>query len=239
MKRLLIVTGVALIAITGSAFAQGMQEPGWGGGYVGGQGGYGTGDRDGCFVSGITPPPPCGSDDEQFDYNQDGWLVGGQVGYNHMFDSILLGLEADAAFASIKSDDDIEFDGFPANGEWTWLAAFKARLGYAIDSDGLHGNPGESLEVLLFATGGLALAGYDFESSSGCEFTQTRDGYLVGGGVELKISQRASVKLEYDHMDFGSERQHCTSSVIIFDLPTNSEADATLDVIKFGFNYAF
>ncbi len=225
MKRLLIVAAVALIALTGSAFAQGTQGPGWGGFYVGGHGGYGWGDRDGCFgIEGeFTPVFECFEGEEgEFDYDQDGWLVGGQVGYNHMFNSVLVGLEADAAFASITGDD--EFGGFPGDGEYTWLAAFKARVGFAMD------------KVLLFATGGLALAGYDFEGSSGCEFTQTRDGYLVGGGAELKLSQRASLKVEYNYMNLGTDRQSCTVFAFI---PTQTEADATLQVIKFGFNYAF
>ena len=238
MQRLLIVAGVALIALTGSAFAQGTQGPGWGGFYVGGQGGYGWGDRDGCFgIEGVFEPvSECLEEgDGDFDYDQDGWLVGGQVGYNHMIGSILLGLEADAAFASISGE--VEFgdgeDSFDGNGEWTWLAGFKARVGFVLDT-GVSMDP--LPKVLLFATGGLALAGYDFEGSSGCEFTQTRDGYLVGGGAEFKISQRASLKIEYNHMDLGSDTQPCTTLVFF---PTHTEADATLDVVKFGFNYRF
>ncbi len=130
MKRLLIVAAVALIALTGSAFAQGTQGPGWGGFYVGGHGGYGWGDRDGCIA--VDTTSPCDSGDEPFDYDQDGWLIGGQIGYNHMFNRVLVGLEADASFASISGEEDF-LDEFPGNGEYTWLAAFKARVGFTID----------------------------------------------------------------------------------------------------------
>ena len=214
MIRFLVVAWVASFALTGSALAQ--QEPqGWGGFYFGAVGGYGWGDRDGCTDSGDS----CSGED--FDYDQDGWLVGGQIGYNHMIDSVLVGLEVDASFASIKGEG--EFDGVPGVGEYDWLASFKGRLGYAMD------------DFLLYVTGGLALAGYDFDMPIGCQFSQTRDGYLAGGGAEVKISNRASVKVEYNYMDLGDDRQFCAAFAGFVDVV--SETDATLNVVKFGFNY--
>lgn len=188
---------------------------------MGGHGGYGWGDRDGCIDFNIGPAPSsCSGKD--FDYDQEGWLVGGQIGYNHMIDSFLVGLEFDASFASI--DGEGEFDGDPGVGEYDWLAGFKARVGFAID------------DFLLFGTGGLVLAGYDFDGSSGCQFSQTRDGYLAGGGLEIKISNRASIKAEYNYMNLGDDRQFCNTSFIV-PIGIVSETDATLNVVRFGFNY--
>ena len=225
MIRFLVVAWVASFALTGSALAQ--QGPqGWGGFYMGGHGGYGWGDRDGCFeADGIfgTADDSCSDgdgDEEVFDYDQEGWLVGGQIGYNHMIGSFLVGLEVDASFASIDGVGD--FDGDPGVGEYEWLAGFKGRVGFAMD------------DFLLFGTGGLALAGFDFDGSSGCQFSQTRDGYLAGGGLEVKISNRASIKVEYNYMDLGDDRQFCTAFGLV---PTVVETDATLQVVKFGFNY--
>jgi outer membrane immunogenic protein len=98
----------------------------------------------------------------------------------------------------------------------------KDRAGWAMDN------------FLLYATGGLALAGFDYEDQWGCQFDQTRNGWLVGGGAEVKVSSRASLKAEYNFMDFGKESQGCT---IIFGIPTYTEADADMHVVKFGFNY--
>ena len=214
MKKLIIAACVALFALAGSAYAQGTGD--WGGFYLGGQAGYGWGDRDGCFGF----DPDC--DDGFFDYDQEGWLVGGKAGYNLMYNNILLGLEVDGSFASI--DGDSEIGGLPSEGEYTYLATFGARLGYAMN------------QYLVYGTGGLAIAGYDFDSASGCSFDQTRDGYFVGGGAEFKITERASVGIEYNYVDFGDKNQSCT--VLAF-IPTFTEADATLNVITFGFNYTF
>ncbi len=218
MIRFLVVACVASIALTGSALAQ--QEPqGWGGFYLGVHGGYGWGDRDGCID--IDEDSCLDTPFDVFDYDQDGWLVGGQIGYNHMLGSFLIGLEVDASFASIKGEGD--FGGDPGVGEYDWLAGFKGRVGFAID------------DFLLFGTGGLALAGYDFDGASGCQFSQTRDGYLAGGGLEIKISNRASIKAEYNYMDLGDDRQFCATFGGF--IPIVSETDATLNVVRFGFNY--
>ena len=216
MKKLLITVFTALLTLAGSVNAQGPQN--WGGFYVGGQGGYGWGNRDGCF--GFTSACTDGT----FDYDLEGGLAGGQIGYNHMFNNFLLGIEADASFASLSSDDDLLIGGFPAKGEYTYLATVGGRLGYAMN------------QFLIYGTGGFAIAGFDYENASGCTFDQTRDGYFVGGGAEFKITERASVGVEYNYVDLGDESQPCTSFAVI---PTISEAEATLNVVTFGFKYTF
>lgn len=137
---------------------------------------------------------------------------------------LLLGVEVDASLASI--DGDLAVPGIltdkTGTGEYEWLSSAKVRAGWATD------------DLLLFATGGVAFAGFDYEDETGCEFTQTRKGFLIGGGGEMKISDRASVKGEYNYIDFGNEDQDCTW----FIFPTQIETDADMHVVKFGLNYA-
>lgn len=224
--RLLLATTAALALAAHTALAADIiqepvitEEPDWAGIYIGAHAGYGWGDRDGCF----SISDDCDDDDDDFDYDQEGWLAGAQIGYNFMAGSnVLLGLEVDGSLAGIDGEiDDLPGDKV-GTGEYEWLASAKVRAGWATDN------------FLLYATGGLALAGFDYEDEWGCEFNQTRSGWLVGGGAEVKISSRASLKAEYNFIDFGNEDQSCTA---LSFLPVETEADAEMHVVKFGFNY--
>jgi outer membrane immunogenic protein len=220
MRTTLMMTTAALAFAATGAIAADIdyappEEPDWAGLYIGGHAGYGWGNREGCFGD-------CEDEDEFFDYDQKGWLAGAQIGYNFMADSnVLLGLEVDASLAGIDGEVELPNEKLGV-GEYEWLSSAKVRAGWAMDN------------FLLYATGGLALAGFDYEDEWGCEFNQTRTGWLVGGGAEMKVSSRASLKAEYNFMDFGEESQACT---IIFGIPQTTEADADMHVVKFGFNY--
>jgi outer membrane immunogenic protein len=224
MRNTLLGTVAALALAVTPTFAADIdyiapeEEPDWAGLYIGAHAGYGWGDREGCFDIGTECDPG-----EEFDYDQKGWLAGGQIGYNFMMaPNLLLGLEVDASLAGI--DGELGFDGMDkvGVGEYEWLSTAKVRAGWAMDN------------FLLYATGGLALAGFDYEDQFGCEFQQSRDGWLAGGGVEMKVSNRASIKAEYNYIDLGDESEVCTAFGI---LPVYNEADADLQVVKFGFNY--
>ena len=242
MKRA-ILAGATLLSLMGAAVAADLgvapvSQPsyapgpvGWGGFYLGGHAGYGWANRDGlaCWDGILSPVfsvADC-SDGGFFDYDQEGWLAGGQIGYNYMFNNnFLIGLEVDGSLADIDGPQ-ISPDLFPGDGEWTWLATATARLGYAVDL--------AATSVLVYAEGGLGLGGFDYDGSLGCNFSQNRSGYVVGGGAEVKISQRASLKAEYNFMDFGNESQLC--GALGGFLPTYTEADADMHVVKIGFNY--
>lgn len=193
----------------------------WAGPYIGVHAGYGWANRDGgvCFF------PPCNpAAGTPFDYDQDGWLGGGQVGYNHMLDSNwLIGLEADGSFANIEGRQSSP-GLFPGNGEWTWLATATARLGYA---------PGR---YMVYAEGGLGLGGFEYSGTDGCSFDQTRVGFVAGAGTEVKVTRRASIKAEYNYLNFGEDTANCTSFGF---LPVRTEADADMHVVKIGVNYLF
>src|SRR5215212_2004570 len=231
MKNALLTT-VALLTLTAATalaadvdYGPAPEEPDWGGLYIGAHAGYGWGNREGCFASNLGSEPEDCDEGEDFDYDQKGWLAGGQIGYNFMVaPSFLLGAEVDASLASIDGDLAFENSDKTGVGEYDWLASAKLRAGWAATDN-----------FLLYATGGLALAGFDFEASSGCEFNQSRDGWLAGGGAEVKISSRASIKAEYNFINLGDEDQPCSTLGGL--IATHTEADADLHVIKFGFNY--
>jgi outer membrane immunogenic protein len=70
----------------------------------------------------------------------------------------------------------------------------------------------------------------------GCDFEQTRTGWLVGGGAEVKITKRASVKAEYNYVDYGNQTDTCTSLAIV---PGFVSTNARQHLLKVGLNYNF
>jgi outer membrane immunogenic protein len=186
---------------------------------LGALGGLGWGDRDGCYSFFDTD-----CDFESFDYDLDGGLGGAKAGYNYMINNnFLIGAEIDGFLTGISGDVDF-IGGFSGKGEYSTLATFGGRLGYAMN------------QFLIYGTGGYAVANFDFEGTSGCSFSQSRNGYFVGGGAEYKFTDRASVGVEYNYVDLGNEDDTCATFGF---LPTFTQADATLNVFTFGFNYNF
>ncbi|MEL6979154.1 MAG: outer membrane beta-barrel protein [Pseudomonadota bacterium] len=129
--------------------------------------------------------------DDEFDI--EGFLVGGQLGYMHQFkNNIVLGGEIDGSWA--WADDSIEYsiveDNDPDNGgsidlegELDYLASARVRVGYAFD------------RVMPYATGGVAISGWEF-SVLGEEEDVTAFGGVLGGGVEALIGDNFLVGAE-------------------------------------------
>jgi outer membrane immunogenic protein len=66
----------------------------------------------------------------------------------------------------------------------------------------------------------------------------SRSGWTAGGGIEYALPRNWSAKLEYDFMEFGTER-------LLFNLAPvappliHFDARQRVQVLKFGLNYRF
>lgn len=225
------------IALGGSAEAADLSAPApleappapafsWTGLYFGGHAGYAWGD----FASEPT--------DAYGGQKPDGWIGGGQAGFNYQFDNrLVLGIEADASFGSLKDDIAVALgdpqDGLFELGYATEIKSFgtvRARAGYAFN------------RFLPYATGGLgwARAEMDFSNvisvagvpviSNSASDKQTFTGWTLGVGLEYAVTDNITAKAEYLYTDLGSKD---------FDLGTPITADLTLQTVKFGLNYKF
>ena len=179
----------------------------WTGGYIGAFGGYEWLDADGEFEG-----------DSLEDGPLEGFLLGGQIGYNHQIDQLVLGIEADLAYSF--ADGDFEAGGEGADFDQEYLATLRGRLGMAF---------GESDSTLLFLTGGLAVSEFDVEFDDNSDGA-THLGLVVGGGVEHKLTDSFSIKAEYNYMDFESK-----------DYDDAEGEDVSYDghVVKLGVNFHF
>lgn len=199
-------------------------EHDWSGFYVGAHVGYGWGTGE----SFVANPARTTVFDPSVD--TDGFVAGGQVGFNLQLRSLVLGVEADISGSDVSGDT--QFTGFfapsttDAGFDVNWLATVRGRLGFTAG------------KFLVYGTGGVAYA--DIESSfqvgggagrPGGTFSETRHGYVVGGGLEYALSRNISLKAEYLYVELEDKE---------YQLPSGwFGSDLTLETAKIGVNYRF
>lgn len=215
----------------------------WSGWYAGFHGGYGKANRNGCFDLGfeilgytvIDEPQPITSCDGAdpnftFDYPQDqqGGLVGVQLGYNwEAAQHFLLGVEVSASATSMQGFlNDSVLSGL---GQWNGILAATAKAGVTQG------------KWLFYAEGGVASAQASFLSDLQCDFNVTHTGPIAGAGVSVKLTQRVSLDLKYDHIWLNPQQSSCTPLPSLVDLvkfPTQIRSQGSMDVVKLGLNIA-
>ena len=212
MKKLLLAS-VALFGFAGAAAAADLPARAappapvfsavpvftWTGFYVGVNAGYGwqDNDRGSVFVPAGTIPGAVGSGTIIYgDDNGDGFVGGGQIGYNYQIGSFVLGVEADLQFADLGgSDNDVlvpanfvaaGFRPAGAVGGIDWFGTVRARAGVAFG------------QALIYATGGFAYGGSDDDND---EFglvddDDVRTGWVLGAGVEYAFTNNLTAGIE-------------------------------------------
>lgn len=140
--------------------------------------------------------------------SREGFVGGGQVGYNYQIGNWVIGLEADAQYADLTTRRSAMLGfafvpaGFPPGSGFApamgnrrgidWFGTIRGRLGYAWD------------RLLVFGTGGFAYGdGPDNCNSVGpggapnrCGNSDIRTGWAAGGGVEYAFTPNMTGKLE-------------------------------------------
>jgi outer membrane immunogenic protein len=154
----------------------------WAGSYVGVAGGGAWGSaalRNDVTGADLTPRT-----------NLSGGIIGLTAGFNIQNGNGVLGFEGDISAANKKGST---FE-FPPNAAFSnevkeqWLSTFRGRVGYARDN------------WLVYATAGGALANVanSIVAPAGTiSDQQWHWGWTAGGGVEIKLSQEWSAKVEY------------------------------------------
>ena len=200
-----------------------------------------------------------------------GVIAGIQVGYNFQRGNFVYGVEADLGHLDLSGSKYFDLPNptegtnkYDPNREIGATYSFSgglygdltARVGYAADN------------MLFYLKGGAAFLNVDTKSNyeganactnghSSCGSTRNPStfdfddnemlwGWTVGIGAEYALSSSLSVKLEYQHFDFGGmsssyhgiDKFHPTKSWQS-ELTGNSEASPTVDALKVGLNYQF
>jgi outer membrane immunogenic protein len=227
----------------------------WTGFYIGGNAGYSWGRSDTTFTSGGVPAPFSSSQ------NLDGWLGGGQIGYNWQGPNSrwVVGLEADLQGTGQRGTFNAPAVVTGGGGgvapipfttttgslaqKLPWFGTVRARLGFTPTD-----------RWLLYVTGGLAYGEVDstgtitattgfaglppiFAATASSSVNTTRTGWTIGGGAEWAIVDRWTAKVEYLYMDLGT-----FSSTFAYAAPLPSvgiSSRVTDNIFRVGLNYHF
>jgi len=226
----------------------------WTGFYLGLNAGYSWGDRDMQFFNGdpldYAPALAAGVIPTTLAPNPQGFVGGGQAGYNMQSGFMVYGIETDIQYANVKGTAAAATAIFPypstvttAQEKLDWLGTVRGRVGVS------------NSDFLLYATGGLAYGHATASSSTlvtgppgvSCAnnvycsvgaVSTTRAGWTAGLGAEYAVAQPWTVKLEYLYYDLGSATYNEPSSLT----PTSSmQATAHFNgsLIRAGVNYRF
>jgi outer membrane immunogenic protein len=150
----------------------------------------------------------------------DGFVGGGQIGYNWQTGPLVIGLEGDFQ-GSAQSTSDSAL-GITVDQDLRWLATLRGRLGYA------------SGPWLFYVTGGAAWLNYQLTVSAGgasVDADDTKGGWTLGGGVEWMFAPKWSAKLEYLYVDTGD------TNVTLGGF--NFDGRAKDNLVRVGINYHF
>jgi outer membrane immunogenic protein len=185
----------------------------WTGFYAGVHAGYGFGSNDDIDTSGQAAANGAnvigGARPARVGLDRDGFIGGGQAGYNWQFaPNWLLGIEADISYTDFRETTSVVTR--PLAGAGTLLNTFESRLEYL---GTVRGRIGYVVDrTLIYATGGLAYGdvrnSVNFFGTAGQpQFTgstsSVETGYTVGGGIEHAFLPNWTVKGEYLFYDLG------------------------------------
>lgn len=133
-----------------------------------------------------------------------GFIGGGQLGYNWQRGTWLFGLEGDIQFSNERGHGDVCIVAgcpvgsavFTRDYKLDWFGTARGRVGFL---------PAE--RILVYATGGLAYGGFSGSSwtlpLNVGTWSHTQAGWTVGAGVEAALGSNWSIKFEYLYMDLG------------------------------------
>jgi outer membrane immunogenic protein len=219
----------------------------WTGFYVGLEAGGGWASSTTTIITATsTSSNPPGTVLPTHDYS--GALGGFYGGYNYQFGQFVVGIDGDYTWAGLNSTGtDVgvvaPFDVGHYNANINWVATATGRVGYA----GWD-------KWLFFAKGGWAWAGFEDTTngqnaagtvSTSLETSQnTRDGWTVGGGIELAVTANVIFKLEYDYVKFDTANFNNTTEVfagvnkgLVGQFARSATSD--LNMFKGGLEYKF
>ena len=238
IKALLLCAGASLIAMPAIAADLPKAAPvpvyapapavNWTGFYAGVNIGGAQGHVSTTDLNGGVPPGP-------FNYNTNGVIGGGQVGFNYQWNNIVAGLEVDLGYMGatgkgfVPSSTPGQHQDLTLSGGLT--AGVSGRLGYA------YGN------FLPYFKGGYVFYdGHAMQQTTKAGYVPTAtgsyDGTAIGGGLEYALRPDWSIKVEYLHYDLGSQGGKQTS---IGDPPIGfqylNSTSVSFDTYRIGANY--
>lgn len=201
----------------------------WTGWYVGLNGGGGWGQTNHTATFGVTGIPAVTTGN----FNTNGWLGGGTVGYNYQMGQWLVGAEADLDWSNIRGtfNGSVAIPGgtapFSMTSQLNWLDTTRVRVGWVWDHALFYSTAGAAMGGVT-ATANASAAASGVGAAVTAADTQTRFGWTAGAGVEYAFTNNISAKLEYLYVGLGSQNQ------IVFD-----NVKFSTNIVRGGINLHF
>lgn len=198
--RTFVTAGCLLAALTSWAFAADMPAGpapipppvyaptpppfSWTGIYVGANGGYGFADAS-LTIGGVTGLAPA---------SLSGFAGGGQIGGNYQLGIVVLGVEGD--FDAADQTNSFTALGATITEKIPWEGTVRGRIGAAFD------------RLLVYATGGVGFGEFTASAAipgiGSLSASKSSAALVVGGGVEVGITNNFSARVEYLYLDTGN-----------------------------------
>jgi len=173
----------------------------WTGFYVGANAGYGWGNVNANGFANVG--------------DLDGFVGGGQVGYNYQMGQFVVGLEADLQAADLSSGNNLGLVRVKTD----YFGTVRARVGVAFD------------RFMPYITGGWAYGNVK-TSIPGIGFSSDRShtgGYAVGAGLEYAVTNNIIAGVEYLYVDLGEKNI----------LGANTKVGTDFSVVRARLSYKF
>ena len=212
----------------------------WTGFYVGLNAGYSWGHQDNSLVTTTGVTLLSNSD------HLNGFIGGGQIGYNWQANQWVFGLEADFQGSGQKADGTFFIAPnpnailAPAPGvslaytdKLDWFGTVRGRIGYAMGATG---------NWLPYVTGGWAFGHGEISGTMTIPVTnsfsgsENYSGWTLGGGLEWAFADHWSAKAEYLYIDFGDGPTVNANTAGTLVIVSGKMTD---NIARLGVNYKF
>jgi outer membrane immunogenic protein len=224
----------------------------WSGFYVGGNVGGAWENESGTSNFFSSSAPAAQTNTPQSNSLRNRAVIGGvHAGYNWQMTRWVFGVEADWDWTHTKNGFCRQTDNLSAacsdngrgflilNGKAEWLDSARGRLGYTWD------------RFMIYGTGGAAWAKFGSSIETNClvagcgsntvsqnttaSFSDTKSGWVAGGGVEAMLDTDWIARAEYLHYDFGS----VTNTLAGDQQSTTWSRAFRYETVRVGLSYKF
>jgi outer membrane immunogenic protein len=144
-------------------------------------------------------------------------LVGGSLGYDHQFNSFILGASLEGSLTNFRGTT----SSGNARQRSNWLSAATVRAGY------------DAGRFMPYLSAGVGFGNYKIErKSDGLSDENTHVGFVAGAGVEARITDNLFARIDYKHYELGEQNYQLTGFS-----PFTVEGKA--DIFNIGVGYRF
>lgn len=222
----------------------------WSGFYVGGHAGGAWSDIDTRFDP-LPTPALFGVNPIAVSHTNSGFIGGVHAGYNWQVQNWVLGVEGDWSWTDLGNSVTQTWTLFGTNAgvptastslspSLNSLATLRGRLGFLA-----------APQLLVYATGGAAWADMSLAATgintlqpyiTSASLSETRTGWVIGGGLEWLATNNWLFRVEYLYYDFGGSTNVVAEPTLpIFGAAKSgfSLNDANVQVLRGGISYKF